>query len=79
MSGLIRDPAEWATSSGWISRRRAQNIAAKLDDLVERIAGAVGDDDGVMEWLDEIRQVSKTLAPKTTRDERRIAAMRVAS
>jgi hypothetical protein len=71
---LIRDPAEWATDNGWVSRRRAINIAAKIDNVAAVIDGALNDDEGAVMWVNELRRISKTLAPEKTPAERRRGA-----
>lgn len=75
MNGLFRDPAEWATSNGWISRRRAKNIAAKIEAVVVAMEESMADDEGIEVWTNELRAIRRTLAPKTTRQERQIARM----
>jgi hypothetical protein len=76
-SALIRDPADWATDTGWISRRRACNFRARLDELAERIIGGVGgDSDVVVDWAIELRKIGRQIAPDQTPSEKRIAAMR---
>ncbi len=72
---LIRDPADWARDCGWVSRLRAQNLAAKIDNVAAAIEGAL-DDEGADLWVKELRQISKTLAPAKVPAERKVAAMR---
>lgn len=57
---LFRDPAEWATDWGWISRRRAVNLAAKINGLAE-VMEDTGADEAL--WAQELRKIAKTLAP----------------
>lgn len=70
---LIRDPHEWATDNGWVSRRRALNVAAKIDNVAHAIEGAVGDDEGAAVWIRELRRISKEIAPIRTPVERRLS------
>lgn len=60
-SRLIRDPAEWARDSGWVSRVRAERAAGRLLRLAEAVEldGTLGGD-----WPAELRAVAKYLAPK---------------
>lgn len=73
---LIRDPAEWARDWGWVSRRRATNIAARIENVALVIEGALYGDEGAEMWAKELREIAKTLAPPMTPAEKRIAAMR---
>lgn len=65
MSGLIRDPAEWARGAGWISRRKAENAAAKMDGIAEALE-ATGDVVSDVQAR-ELRRISKRIAPKRAR------------
>jgi hypothetical protein len=67
VSGLIRDPAEWAREFGWISRRRAENMARDLFSLAGQIEGADPPQPG---WAKELRRIAKKLAPTRGRDAR---------
>lgn len=78
---LIRDPADWATDWGWVSRRRAQNIAAKLEELARTMEETIPSEDpnepDVGEiWAKYVRDIARKLAPPQTPAERKIAAQR---
>jgi hypothetical protein len=65
-ASLIRDPADWARDWGWISNRKAKNLAAKLRAVNEAMKAAlegeygVGDE-GVEMWTKEIERIAKLL------------------
>lgn len=71
-NGLFRQPDDWARDWGWVSRRRALNLAAKLDAIAEAIEGAL-DDEGGQIWASEIRKIKRSLAPKTVPAQRKMA------
>lgn len=66
MNGLMRDPAEWAAESGWISPRKARNDAAKLRELATTMRDTFSDDEGgaVEFWARECERIAKRLDPR---------------
>lgn len=78
MGKIVRDPAEWARDWGWVSRRRAVNLAKKIDAVADAIDGSL-DDEGAAVWVSELRQISKSIAPEEVpfrRNHQKVAAMR---
>jgi hypothetical protein len=73
MNGLFRTPDSWARDWGWVSRRRALNMARKLNEIADAIEGAMADDEDVKVWTHAIRDVGKKLAPKTVPAQRKHA------
>lgn len=71
---LTRDPADWATDCGWISRRRALNIGSKLNELAWCMENAMEGDAGVIGWAKEVRRIAKVVAPDLSPGQRRAAA-----
>jgi hypothetical protein len=67
---LIRSPDSWARDWGWVSRRRAVNIAARIEQVAAGIEGAL-DDEGAQVWVKELRRLSKTIAPAKVPAERK--------
>jgi len=69
---LIRDPEDWARDWGWVSRRRAVNLAAKIENVAVAIEGSL-DDEGAQVWVKELRSIGKTLAPAKVPAEKKRA------
>ena len=64
---LIRDPAEWASAWGWISRLRAERIARDLRVLASEIENSAMGDPAAKRWASEVRKIAKRVEPKMKR------------
>lgn len=58
---LIRDPADWARSWGWVSRLRAARAATRLRNLADDLERSPGGEEW---WVQELLSVANYLSPK---------------
>lgn len=71
-TALIRDPADWATDNGWVSRRRAVHFRKRLDNFAEVVLATLGDSDpGAQMWARELRKIGREIAPDETPVQKR--------